>query len=211
VTRHEPRGKRSVRQWPSLWSSGQSSWLQIQRFDFDSRSYQIFCEVVGLERSPLSLVSTIEELLERKSSGSGPESREYGRRDPSRWPSGILYPQKLALTSPTSGGRSAGIVHSPTQSTEFSFLASNNSIAACARCHSNVLTEPLLTTIGGYTHRQTDGRDLLSTPLRWTQVPWYTQISMRGDTQTQGDRKACFYFFFQEKINTLTYCNGLHR
>jgi hypothetical protein len=35
---------------------------------------------VGLERGPLSLVSTIEELLGRKSSGSGLESREYGRR-----------------------------------------------------------------------------------------------------------------------------------
>jgi hypothetical protein len=33
---------------------------------FDSRNYQIFWEVVGLERSPLSLVSTTEELLERK-------------------------------------------------------------------------------------------------------------------------------------------------
>jgi hypothetical protein len=33
---------------------------------------------------PLSLVSTIEELLERKSSGSGLESREYGRKDQSR-------------------------------------------------------------------------------------------------------------------------------
>jgi hypothetical protein len=30
-----------------------------------------------LERGPLSLVSTIEELLERKSSSSGLESREY--------------------------------------------------------------------------------------------------------------------------------------
>jgi hypothetical protein len=39
---------------------------------------------VGLERGPLSLVSTIEELLGRKSSGSGQENREYGRRDPSR-------------------------------------------------------------------------------------------------------------------------------
>jgi hypothetical protein len=37
-----------------------------------------------LERSPLSLVSTIEELLERASSGSGLENREYGRTDPSR-------------------------------------------------------------------------------------------------------------------------------
>jgi hypothetical protein len=35
---------------------------------------------VGLERGPLSLVSTIEELLERKSSGSGLENGEYDRR-----------------------------------------------------------------------------------------------------------------------------------
>jgi hypothetical protein len=33
-----------------------------------------------------------------------------GRRDPLRWPRDTLYPQKLALTSPTSGGRSVGIV-----------------------------------------------------------------------------------------------------
>jgi hypothetical protein len=38
---------------------------------------------MGLELGPLSLVNTIEELLRRKSSGSGLESREYGRRDPS--------------------------------------------------------------------------------------------------------------------------------
>jgi hypothetical protein len=30
---------------------------------FDSQRYQIFREVVGLERGPLSVVSTIEELL----------------------------------------------------------------------------------------------------------------------------------------------------
>jgi hypothetical protein len=74
---------------------------------------------MGLERDPLSLVSTIEQLLERKSSGSGLESREYGRRDPSRCPRGTLYPQKLALISLTSGGRSVGIVRSRTQATEF--------------------------------------------------------------------------------------------
>jgi hypothetical protein len=39
---------------------------------------------LAMERGPLSLMSTIEELLERKSSGSGLESQEYGRRDPSR-------------------------------------------------------------------------------------------------------------------------------
>jgi hypothetical protein len=37
---------------------------------------------VGLKRGPLSLMSTTEELLGRKSSGSGLDSREYGRRDP---------------------------------------------------------------------------------------------------------------------------------
>jgi hypothetical protein len=42
--------------------SGHSSWLQIQRSGFDSQSYKIFREVVGLELGPLSLVSTIEEL-----------------------------------------------------------------------------------------------------------------------------------------------------
>jgi hypothetical protein len=62
----------------------------------------------------------IRELLERKSSCSGLESREYGRKDPSLWPHGTLYPQKLALTSPTSGGRSVGIVRSRTEATEFS-------------------------------------------------------------------------------------------
>jgi hypothetical protein len=41
-------------------------------------------KVVGLERGPLSLVSTTEELLDRKNSGSCLENREYGHRDPSR-------------------------------------------------------------------------------------------------------------------------------
>jgi hypothetical protein len=49
----------------ALWSSGQSSWLQIWRPGFDSRYYQKK-NVVGLERGPLSLVSTTEELLDRK-------------------------------------------------------------------------------------------------------------------------------------------------
>jgi hypothetical protein len=68
------------------------------------------------------VVSTIEELLGRKSSGSGLEIREYGHRDPSRWPRGTLYPQKLAPTSLTRGGCLVGIVRSQTQATEFSFL-----------------------------------------------------------------------------------------
>jgi hypothetical protein len=38
----------------------------VRKFVKDSRHYQIFWEVVGLERGPLSLMSTIEELLDRK-------------------------------------------------------------------------------------------------------------------------------------------------
>jgi hypothetical protein len=50
---------------PPLWSSGQSSWLQIRGPGFDSRHYQKI-KVVGLDRGPLSLVSTTEELLDTK-------------------------------------------------------------------------------------------------------------------------------------------------
>jgi hypothetical protein len=58
-------------------------------------------------------VSTIEELLGRKTSGSNLENLEYGRKNP------YLYPQKLVLTLPTSGGFSVGIVRSLTKATEF--------------------------------------------------------------------------------------------
>jgi hypothetical protein len=44
--------------------------------------------------------------------------REYGRGDPLCWPSNTLYPQKLALTLLTNGGRSVGIVRSRTKATE---------------------------------------------------------------------------------------------
>jgi hypothetical protein len=125
----------NVERGPPLWSIGQSSWLQIQRSGFDSRGYQIFWEVVGLEWGPVRLMSTIEVLLERKSSGSVLEIREYGGRDPSRWLRGTLCPQKLALTSPTSGGRSVGIVHSRTQATEFSFSLKVSEIAGACSMH----------------------------------------------------------------------------
>jgi hypothetical protein len=81
----------------------------------DSRRYQIFWEVVGLERGPLSLLSISEELLEWESSGSGQEHRINGKGDPLRWPRDTIYPQKLALTSPTSDGRSIGIVRLRTE------------------------------------------------------------------------------------------------
>jgi hypothetical protein len=89
---------------PGYWSRGSGS---------------IPCATKFLQRSPLSLVSTIEELPERKNSGSLLENQEYGRRTPSRWPRGNLYLQKLALTSPIIGGHSIGIIRSRTQAIEF--------------------------------------------------------------------------------------------
>jgi hypothetical protein len=68
---------------PPLWSSGQSSWLQIRRPGFDSWHYQKK-KVVGLERGALGLVSTTEELLDRKVAAPVRKPRIYGRRDPSR-------------------------------------------------------------------------------------------------------------------------------
>jgi hypothetical protein len=53
------------------------------------------------------------------------QKREYCRRDPSRWPRSILYPQKLTVTSPTSSGRSVGIVRPRTQATKFSFIVTS--------------------------------------------------------------------------------------
>jgi hypothetical protein len=57
-------------------------WSEVLATDPEARVR--FGEVVGLERGPLSLARTIEELFGRKGSGFGLESREYGRRDPSR-------------------------------------------------------------------------------------------------------------------------------
>jgi hypothetical protein len=72
---------------------------------------------VGLERRPLSLVSTTEELLGRKSSGSGLETEitAVGILQADHVPP--LSPQKLTLTSPTR----VGIVRLRIKATEFSF------------------------------------------------------------------------------------------
>jgi hypothetical protein len=74
-------------------------------------------KVVGLERGPLSLLSTTEELLDRKvvTPVYKTENTAVGIRHADHV---APYPQKLTITSPTSGGRSVGIVRSRTQTME---------------------------------------------------------------------------------------------
>jgi hypothetical protein len=99
---------------PPLCSSGQSSWLQMQKSGFDSRRYQIFWEVVSLQRGPLSLVSTTEELRSRNL-----RIRPVGSVTLTTW-----HPlsSKVSRTSLTNGVRSVGIVRLQTKATEFSFF-----------------------------------------------------------------------------------------
>jgi hypothetical protein len=99
-----------------LRSSGQSFWPHIQRSGFDSLRYHIFWEIVSLERGPLRLVSTIKELLERKSSCSGLEIRDYGRRGSAALTT--LHPAKFVTSLRRSDCCSFGKVHSRTKSTE---------------------------------------------------------------------------------------------
>jgi hypothetical protein len=66
-------------------------------------------------------VSTIEELLEKKVAASVYKTEITTTRHSS-------ICQKFALTSPTSGGRSIGIVCSWTQATEFVCFAKETSI-----------------------------------------------------------------------------------
>jgi hypothetical protein len=111
-------------QWSNMLAASVAYWSQFLATDpevrVDSRRYQIFW-VVGLERGPLSLVSTTEELRGRKSHGSGLQSREYGlgiRHADHVAPS---IRKTLALTALTSGSLSVGIVRSRTHGMEFSY------------------------------------------------------------------------------------------
>jgi hypothetical protein len=104
---------------PPLWSRGQSSWLQIQRSGFDFRSYQFFLRSSGSGTGSTQPCEYNWGATWQKSIGSCLEIREYGLWGSSRWPRITLYPQNLALTSQTSGGRSVSTVSSRTHVTEF--------------------------------------------------------------------------------------------
>jgi hypothetical protein len=119
---------------PPLWSSGQSSRLQIQKSGFDSRRSHIFWEVVGQESSPLSLVSTIEELLWRKSSGFGLENRVYGRRRSAKLTTRHLSIRKFGSNF-ANKRRSLGLYsfRSSTQAMELVFLLFSIRVGSGAR------------------------------------------------------------------------------
>jgi hypothetical protein len=52
---------------------------------------------VGLERGPLSLMRTTEELLEEIVAAPVKKTKINDRRVPLGWPRNTLHPQKLAL------------------------------------------------------------------------------------------------------------------
>jgi hypothetical protein len=74
---------------------------------------------VGLERGPLSIVNTIEELLERKISGSGLESREYSRRIRCANHVAPSIRKSCHYLRRQAEGLSVGVVGSRTEATEF--------------------------------------------------------------------------------------------
>jgi hypothetical protein len=94
-----------------MWSSGQSSWLQIQRFRVLFPALPDFLRSSGSGLGPTQPREDNWGATWKESSGSGLENRKInGRGDSLPWSRDTLYPINLALTSLTSGGRSVGIV-----------------------------------------------------------------------------------------------------
>jgi hypothetical protein len=107
-----------------------SFWVQTQRSRVRFPRFQIFWEAAGLQRGPLSLVRTTEELLEEKVSAAVYKTEINDRGNPLRWPRDTLYPQKLALLR-----QQAVVARGPKPwslvlvCTKFHFLGSNDSLS----------------------------------------------------------------------------------
>jgi hypothetical protein len=70
----------------SFWTASVVYWSEFLATDPETRvRFPALPDFLksSLDRGPLSLVSTSEELLGRKSSGSGSKSRDYGRMESS--------------------------------------------------------------------------------------------------------------------------------
>jgi hypothetical protein len=136
------------------------------------------------------------ELLEKKKSGSGLESREYCRRNPSRWPCGTLYPQKLARTSPTSGGLSDGIVNSRTQAKEFSFFSRAIYLATYFDLQEIILYRWRNSPFFSRTLPFKILPDLTRFSFLWTSQQWYLYEEQSSQTSLQpitwSSRSLCF-------------------
>ena len=105
---------------PPLWSSGQSFWQQIQRSWVRSPALPDFLSSSGSGTG--SSWGQLRGYLNEKSSGFRSRKQRLtavGTRCADHVTP--LYPQKLALTSLTGGGRSVGIFRVRTKATEFSF------------------------------------------------------------------------------------------
>ena len=101
-----------------LWSSGQSFWLQIQRSRVRSPALPDLLSSSGSGTgSTRPREVKLRSYLNKKSSGSRFRKQRLtavGTRCANHVTP--LYPQKLALTSPTGGGLSVGMVRSRTKS-----------------------------------------------------------------------------------------------
>jgi hypothetical protein len=106
----------------SLWSSGQSFWLQIQRSRVLFQALQDCLRSRGVWNGVHSASwGQLSSYLIEKGAAPVKKTEINGRGNSLRWPRNALYLQKLALTSLTSGGSSVGIVRLRAKATEFSF------------------------------------------------------------------------------------------
>jgi hypothetical protein len=103
-----------------LWSSGQSSWLQNgDVLCFMWGTNWIYICYVEESRPPLLSTGHNSWLQSQRSHVRFPALPDFLRSSVSGTESTLLYPQNVKITSPTSRGRSVGVLRLWTQATEY--------------------------------------------------------------------------------------------